>query len=100
MTKETPNAYALRELLEGVVGRALEPGSTVESVLDEQRERYGLCQACGVREGSKHAWDCPAYGQREGHIVHKDDCKKWPGWPLLTPPPIRGSLRDAAGLRS
>ena len=41
-TKETPNAEALRELLEGVVGRALKPGSTVESVLDEQRERHGI----------------------------------------------------------
>ena len=40
-TKETPNAEALRELLEGVVGRALKPGATVESVLAEQRERYG-----------------------------------------------------------
>jgi len=40
-TKETPNAHALRDLLEGAVGRALKPGSTVESVLDEQRERYG-----------------------------------------------------------
>ena len=64
-TKETPNAEARRELLEGVVGRALKPGSTVESVLDEQRERYtpprkihrwenglpgeAVCSRCGMR---------------------------------------------------
>ena len=42
MTAKEANDEARRELLEGTVGRALKPGSTVESVLAEQRERYGM----------------------------------------------------------
>ena len=99
-TKETPNAYARRELLEGVVGRALKPGSTVESVLDEQRERYGIVgyvvRADGLYLSSYFAWFSE---HLEGAWVHETLPRGVENWDTQPEEYAAATWSEAIGIR-